>query len=288
MNNVIPFKREKYFHFLPPDIITPDLPITTLLIGAGGTGSALISGLARINYSLCALGHPGLMLHVFDGDVVSEANIGRQLFALSDVGLNKAVVQVTRVNNFFGFNWKSYPVMFTKSSLDKVEERIPLVITAVDDAEGRILIGNIIRDKATYWIDTGNTSDTGQVVYGTLSPVEQPKKKKLNTVEMLPTVVDLYPELKEESHRRYQGPSCSVHEALMRQDLFINQQIATSALKLLWKAFRKGKLTISGYFINFEGTASERALPIDPDIWKSMGWEYRRPEKRIKTAKSTA
>ena len=65
---------------------------------AGGTGSQVATNLARMDMALRALGHPGLHVTVFDPDTVSEANIGRQLFSESEIGLNKAVALVTRIN----------------------------------------------------------------------------------------------------------------------------------------------------------------------------------------------
>lgn len=74
--------------------------MTVFVIGAGGTGSQVATGLARISVALQALGHPGLHVTVFDPDTVTEANIGRQLFSGSELGLNKAAALVTRINRF--------------------------------------------------------------------------------------------------------------------------------------------------------------------------------------------
>ena len=47
--------------------------------------------------------------------------------------------------------------------------------------------------------------------------------------------------------------------ALEKQDLFINQTVATFALQLLWSFFRQGGLDIHGYFINLE---TNRVIPL--------------------------
>ena len=58
------------------------------VIGAGGTGSQMLMGLAQLHTAMIALGHPGgLDVTVIDSDQVSEANVGRQMFYPSDVGL---------------------------------------------------------------------------------------------------------------------------------------------------------------------------------------------------------
>lgn len=80
----------KRVHYIDNYLINPQHPVTVNLIGAGGTGSQVLTGLARLDVTLRALGHPGLFVTLYDPDIVTEANIGRQLFGYSDMGLNKA------------------------------------------------------------------------------------------------------------------------------------------------------------------------------------------------------
>ena len=57
-----------------------------------------------------ASGHPGgLHVTVVDGDTISPANCVRQPFTRSEVGLNKAVVLVNRLNMFWGLKWEAVP-----------------------------------------------------------------------------------------------------------------------------------------------------------------------------------
>lgn len=97
----------KRVHYIDNYLINPQHPVTVNLIGAGGTGSQVLTCLARLDTALRGLGHPGLFITVYDSDIVTEANIGRQLFSPSDIGLNKAQCLVTRMNNFFGNDWKA-------------------------------------------------------------------------------------------------------------------------------------------------------------------------------------
>ena len=99
----------KRVHYIDNYLINPQHPVTVNLIGAGGTGSQVLTCLARLDTALRGLGHPGLFITVYDSDIVTEANIGRQLFSPSDIGLNKAQCLVTRMNNFFGNDWKAVP-----------------------------------------------------------------------------------------------------------------------------------------------------------------------------------
>ena len=95
----------KKIHYTDRYLLNPYHPVTVFVIGAGGTGSQVATGLARMSVALQALGHPGLHVTVFDPDTVTEANIGRQLFSGSELGLNKAAALATRINRFFGFSW---------------------------------------------------------------------------------------------------------------------------------------------------------------------------------------
>jgi hypothetical protein len=60
-----------------------------------------------MNHALIELGHPGLMVRVFDVDKVEPANLGRQLFPTADLGMYKPVALINRINLFFGTNWKA-------------------------------------------------------------------------------------------------------------------------------------------------------------------------------------
>ena len=236
-----------------------------------------------MNYTLKALGHPGLYMHVFDPDTVSESNVGRQLYSPSDIGKNKATLLTTRLNLFFGTKWVSYPTRLGNPIPGNGRGFVSLIITAIDSAQGRIEINRALKNWKIYWLDTGNTMDTGQVILGTKDTFDQHRKK--GTINYLPTVTQLYPELKKEGAKAYQGPSCSIADALQRQDLFINQQVATSALNLLWTMFRKGVIDYHGVFIDLK-KATTRPIPIDLLLWERMG--YKKRQRKIKAEERRA
>lgn len=80
----------KKIHYTDNYLLKPYHPVTIHVAGAGGTGSQVITNLARMNVALQALGHPGLHVTVFDPDIITEANIGRQLFSETELGQGKA------------------------------------------------------------------------------------------------------------------------------------------------------------------------------------------------------
>lgn len=242
-------------HFADNYIINPMHPLTVNVIGAGGTGCQVVTALARINCALQSLGHPGIEVTVYDDDIVTRANLGRQLFMASEVGANKAEVLATRINRFFDFEWEAVPERYPSEDADTVAN---ITISCVDNVKARIDIGkhlrkwknksNDDRTKALYWLDFGNTTDSGQVVLGTVNTIKQPTSKKFEVVKELPcvdTLFDLTTVDEKES-----GPSCSLAEALSKQDLFINSTISQLGCDLLWKLISKGSVEQNGLFLN--------------------------------------
>ena len=95
-------------HRIHPELL--ERQVRVLVVGCGGTGSAVVAGLPYLHQSLVAHGHPGgLHVTVVDGDTISPANCIRQPFARSEIGLNKSIVLVNRLNLFWGLKWEAVP-----------------------------------------------------------------------------------------------------------------------------------------------------------------------------------
>lgn len=253
--------KKQAVHFTDTYLLQPTNPVTVNVIGAGGTGSQVLTGLARISHSLMALNHPGLQVRVFDDDVVSKANLGRQLFSPSEVGLNKGVALVNRINRFYGFNWKAVAIRFAPSTVTGNNKYdATLTISCVDTVAARFSIADILkgttgsvrrRNSPLYWCDFGNGQHTGQVVLSTVREIEQPPSKKFAAISQLPFVTDEYRELLQQTDETTL-PSCSLAEALTKQDLFINSSLANMGCSLIWQLFREGMITNRGFFINLK------------------------------------
>ena len=240
-------------HYVAPYLLNPTHRITVNLIGAGGTGSQVLQALSKIDYALWKLGHPGLFVTVYDNDIVTEANIGRQLFCQSDIGLNKANVLVSRANAFMGTDWDSRNDIYPEAK-DCTPANI--TISCVDNVKSRLAIAEFLRYntngnsdqlKPYYWLDFGNQTDRGQVVLGTICKIKQPNEKD-NNIESLQCIDEIYnlAEINEEDS----GPSCSLAEALQKQDLFINPTLCQIGCALLWKMFTDGSINTQGAYIN--------------------------------------
>mgnify|MGYP000081198240 FL=1 len=249
-------------HFTDNALINPTNPITVNLIGAGGTGSQVLTALARMNHALTELNHAGLSVRLWDDDVITEANLGRQLFAESELGFYKSVALINRVNRFFGTNWKAETQKFEKDDLERLQSNMQsnIYISCVDNVKSRFDIAEILnelkidknyyRNQCKYWIDFGNSQFTGQVLLSTIGDIRQPNSEKYETVENLPFITEEFGELLKVSELEDNTPSCSLAEALEKQDLFINSTLAQMGSSLLWSLFRNGLIENRGFFLN--------------------------------------
>jgi hypothetical protein len=96
--------------------------------------------------------------------------------------------------------------------------------------------------------------------------------------QRLRTVAELYPEIVDADAGEDELPSCSAVEALSRQEPFINQTLAASALAMLAQLFRYGKIAHHGAFYNAQ-TGRMSSLAIDPDQWAKTQRRNRRLQR---------
>ena len=263
-------------HTIPPKLLRERVKIE--VVGAGGNGTQMLTGLARLHVAMRELGHPhGLRVRMWDPDLVTEANIGRQLFSRSDLGHAKARVLVHRINAFFGLQWEARCEKFNSTGGTTYSD---MVIGCVDSAASRRSINSFVRGCLDcYWLDLGNETSTGQVVLGYWQRKITPEENNCRR-QRLPLVTELFPQLLDKRKKEADTPSCSLAEALGKQDLFINQGVSTFALNLLWRLFRTGSIDHHGYWINLD-QGRVVPMPIDPAAWARL----QRPAKKNKPTK---
>jgi PRTRC genetic system ThiF family protein len=268
-NEIVHENRRTKVHFVDNVLLNPTNPISVNLIGAGGTGSQVLTALARMSHALTELNHAGLSVRLWDDDVITEANLGRQLFAESELGLHKSVALINRTNRFFGTDWKAETQKFEKDYLNNLPENATasIYISCVDSVKSRFEIAEILnelkidkgyyRNQSKYWMDFGNSQFTGQVLLSTVGNIRQPNSEKFETVENLPFVTEEFGELLIQSETEDDTPSCSLAEALEKQDLFINSTLAQMGSSLLWNLFRNGLTQNRGFFLNLKNFQSQ-------------------------------
>ena len=244
--------------FPTPSAFLGERRLRVQVAGAGGTGSMLLDGLARLDCALRAQGHPGMEVTVFDSDTVSASNIGRQRFARPDIGFHKVVVLLHRLNGFYGLDWIAEPTRMEPSDV-----RADLFITCVDSGAFRHAVGVHFKNRPTntLWLDTGNGADFANIVLGHLGVTQGMR---------LPNVFDLY------GAQLLAGdeddlPSCSLAEALARQRWSINPMVANAALKLLDDLVHRGGLNEHGSLLRLDPFTLS-SLPIDETAWAMMGY----------------
>ncbi|TCK33399.1 PRTRC genetic system ThiF family protein [Paraburkholderia sp. BL8N3] len=251
-----------------------------IVVGAGGTGSAVLPSLARLHHAMVELGHPGgIDCTVFDDDTVSATNVGRQGFYPNDVGEFKASLIVNRLNALMGTNWRAQTRRFTAS---ESVHNVDLVMGCVDTRAARRAIVNAAQGANVYFLDCGNDTDRGQIVIGQLLSKAEAKRRP----ERLPHVGELFPDLIDARlDAKDETPSCSMADALRKQSLVINQAIAVQAFNLLWTMFRTGAVPFSGVFVNL-ATGRTNPIPVDPAAWARFGYEVPKlPEKKARSGR---
>jgi PRTRC genetic system ThiF family protein len=250
-------------HHIHPGLLRREVRV--LVVGCGGTGSAMVSGLPYLHHSLLAYGHPaGLKVTVMDGDVISPTNCIRQAFARGEVGLSKAIVLVNRLNIFWGLDWEAVPEHLTENHPIR---RADIVIGCVDTRAARAVIERqTSRSSAEhgYVMDLGNSESSGQFILGEpLNSVNRKSRTRLRTA------AELFPELTDASLDDDGQPSCSAVESLEKQHPYINQTLAYHALGLLSRLFRFGSICHHGGFLNL-ATNCCMPLAVDPRAWRRI------------------
>lgn len=240
-------------------------PVRVLVVGCGGSGCVTASGLPYLHQAMLVAGHPGgLQVTVMDGETITETNCIRQPFCSSEIGLAKAVVMVSRLNLFWGLHWTAIPEHLSEQS---DISNIDIVISCVDTRAARRVIHAKVqnwRSRVAYWLDVGNSADTGQFVLG------QPLNgRNGRSPERLRTAPELLPEIVEPSLDTDDVPSCGALEALEKQEPFINQVLAQHALALLTRLFRHGRVEHHGAFVNIRENRAQ-PLMIDTSLWRNI------------------
>jgi len=237
--------------------------IVMTIVGCGGTGAQIATGMPYLHQALLASGHPyGLRVFLVDGDRITETNCVRQPFSRSEIGLYKAVVLINRLNMFWGLDWEAVP-HFVHCGQDVPDS--DFLISCVDTRTARAAIARVVRLKSRrfqYWLDAGNLPDRGQFVLG--QPLRRDRKDR---AKRLPCVNELFPSIVHApADRGDRMPACSAAEAIQLQEPYINSTIANHVLALLARLFRHGRVAYHGGFVNL-ATGCVTPLAVDAATW---------------------
>jgi len=277
-------------HRLHEELLAREVRI--LVVGCGGTGSSIVAGLPYLHQAMLVQGHPyGLHVTMMDGDTISPFNCVRQPFSQSEIGLNKGIVLVNRINLFWGLHWKAIPSPLTAQTLTagyagygEPTLRPDIVVGCVDTRAARAIIAKstVGLSGVGYWFDLGNTRSSGQFVLG-----EPWNARNRRSRTRLRTAAELFPEIVDPALDDDNEPSCSAIEALERQECFVNSVLAQHALALLSRLFRYGQISHHGGFVDI---AHSRAVPlaVDLELWRRMRKRAGLPRSATKTRPAVA
>ena len=261
-------------HYAPAYLLNPSHPISVLVAGVGGTGSIVAVNLLKIHTCLKALGNRGLDVYLYDHDSVGEENMGRQGYYPGDIGRKKVHVLAERLNAAAGeyvFRPTDYHVnretFITHGNMMgnyTRGERFNILMGCVDNMHARDTLFWELRNhhvkttpefRSYYYIDFGNNFDSGQVIMGSKLILQDNEK---NSRAKLLCAQEMMPEAMEKVKEKTDEPSCSLREAIGKQDLFINSIIADQGCMMLWNLLRFGSINYNAVFINLESGIIKR------------------------------
>jgi PRTRC genetic system ThiF family protein len=197
------------------------------LVGCGGTGSWLAPAIVRIAKIIRDAGKDKIGISFVDPDCVEEKNITRQNFCQAEIGVNKAEALALRYGTSWGFgvSFYKYCVNTWMSGSHKI------LIGCVDNARARREIARLVKQSGNWWLDCGNTRDSGQVILGGGRDIL--KSKLPGYVSTLPLPSEVHPELLKDDPVIQEAPSCAEIQVQESQGLAINQRMAAEAADYL-------------------------------------------------------
>jgi PRTRC genetic system ThiF family protein len=234
----------------PVQLRIPDFNrVYITLVGCGGTGSHIASGLAAIAQALVERSI-AVDLFFVDPDRVEAKNVGRQLFSPSDLGRNKAEVLAERFNGAYGLR-----IMCAARTVDTLDllpnpamrDDLHIVIGAVDNPAARATIAGVVKAAhettggtqvahgRLWWLDCGNENHSGQVLLGNVALKSAMRGAiALGLIDRLPAPNLVYPDLVATPRsRKVKTASCAELTAAGEQSLMINRLVAAWALSML-------------------------------------------------------
>jgi PRTRC genetic system ThiF family protein len=224
------------------------------LVGCGGTGSWLAPSIARLARVLAESGREVSVTFV-DDDRVEEGNIPRQNFCDAEKGLHKSVALAVRYSAAWNVEIaavtdKFYPALLTQDYGGGWRatrfDALTVVVGCVDNAKARRSIHAALKGvnrlnlpQAHWWVDCGNSEESGQVLCGSAPTPEHLKgafpKEKL--CRSLPAPSLVAPELLKarQEERAAKRMSCAELMAANVQSLMVNQRVAAEAGDYLYR-----------------------------------------------------
>lgn len=242
-----------------------------MLVGAGGTGSALAIDLARLLYHIREQGQ-SIHMQIIDPDVVEPKNVGRQQFSPFDVGQKKAVSMAERLNLWLGLDVMAVPEPFdanTPVMMPEYRNRSVryILVGAVDNHQARAAMRDYIKSRQNsgdwWWVDAGNGEYTGQVLVGNITAGKVGLNSAFGLVDGLPAPSVQMPELLQEEETAVTEPQLDCALAAIRdeQSLNVNRLMAVYAAQYVYDIVVRHELTTMAAFVSLSPpSANSRSI----------------------------
>lgn len=239
------------YSLLPP--VAADGTLKFVVVGCGGTGGFVADSLCRL-----LLDRPGDQVLLMDFDVVEPHNIRRQNFFERDVGMFKSQALAERLSEAY-----RRPIGYTIAPFVANERMFgnnTVILGCVDNHLARSGIASLFNRnsyQSPWWIDAGNSENSGQVLIGNahqdrLTGVFSPE---LNQVARIPHPALQSPQLLIPEKPAFAVIEEDCAEAVMTggQGPTINQMMATLTIEVLRRLL--------------DGTCTWMGLYVDLDTW---------------------
>ena len=246
---------------------------TIVLVGCGGTGGFLAESICRL-----LIGRSSRLLLV-DPDRVELHNVARQAFDRREVGRFKAEVLAERLARRFerevGYSVLPYDRQLHAGVFGDEESGLCLLVGCVDNAAARRAIATTLdapswsgtQSQRTWWLDTGNGRDSGQVLLGSTTRPDALRRSFMpasGTCRALPAPSLQRPDLLSAAPEPRAQPDCAEAVADGLQGPTINQTVASIAASYVEKLLDGTCGWMASYFDLEDGTL--RCLPADPKL----------------------
>lgn len=181
--------------------------IRLVLVGCGGTGSWLSSGIARLAWELQRIGRK-VEVQFWDFDRIEAQNVSRQCFSPCEVSMYKAEVLALRYAAAWGVEITSYLQPFDPRRLEPGvhsystyhQRPLTVLLGAVDNATARRTIATALENNdqhapCVWWIDAGNSQASCQVLIGSHNQPKELQHAFNLSCNALPSPILQHPEL---------------------------------------------------------------------------------------------
>ena len=254
-----------------------------MMVGCGGTGSWLAPSLARLVAVLREAGKSAELTFI-DPDRVEAKNIPRQNFCQAELGANKAQALALRFSEAWGI-----PIGAVSTTYGEKYPRRPdptellVLVGCVDNAEARralsATVANYNKHNAqsflapqTWWLDCGNSGESGQVLLGTTPRAQAPLFRGAFSGGMcmaLPLPTWQRPELLrgglEEQADAEERLSCAELTLRNFQSMGVNPTVAVVAADYLFRLLLTGGLRKFATYFDLASGAT-RSLYTTPEV----------------------